>query len=1065
MASINLLTQLYNDFIIVLQQTVIKYTVLADKYETLEMKKAADAYIVASLMEDKFETYYRYDKTIIAELMGLNIETQRSEIDKYYYDNTLIPYNMRESFLLAQRKKIIDEYVEKNNYYRMLNGLPDIEDTEDDFIYVDDETATTYSISRGTPIHLLPPNEVSTLKNSGKLDEIIAAHPDKSYLKFIGNNRINIIEARRAKNFAVLKIPSSVTDAMWDQFALMYEQCREYFMSCIYIPEYRQTIDYYDNFIALCIMVMTIQQVIARVIKNTIDRDFFDEYCVRVLFSVYGVPYYGQMDASTRRQVIQDLNILVQNKGTNKVLYDIASILGYDRMKIYKYYLVRSRRFGSDGVPITSYKTDENGDQVLDYQAMYDVYFQRVGIGDMDTYMSILDLSNRVSYAEVTGADPFWIEDADLLKELYESEYNFVETKYLGLNISYRLTQVLFDNAYIMRMIFDKKNEIPGIMLDLPKVSSTSQISLFDTIVLLCAFLCKQNHLKGEILTLPSKILHVLGFNFNVDFEKIRQDILANPYIDDALAEYLTQSTTYTAEGINSLYKNMMDLFHGLVDRMVECEDIEAYEAYKKLYYTIYYTDENQTVFKIGTDEDGNPIYAETFLQYLEAMTPDLYTLVTETPEAEIPMYVSHICSKVSSLIPEVHYFGATINTSEEIEKMLVGLIRFFKSYTTDMIGLNTVYILELKPELIIKLIDRILIHANLRTDDELHLSYADYIELHNTIIANNRLRLHDMIQKIVAAYQIFESLIIHDELHYLHANYLVWDDLILTDKIQQIIVNIDLDEYIRYGGLLDEIHHIYCNILLLDILRITDKLHELNANLLAIDENSFYDIINSIQMSFGIKDYIAGRKGGFLRDRVNDLFMTYLLSTKLNFSDRLKFINEVFSMYDQSFKPRDWVHIINTLEIETGFALTDEIKYIGLLLVCLDRFAFSSAIKYIAEDIEMNDTSLKYQDWVHIIMRNTLKTGFVFSGDIVKYIKAILVAPTTLPLTDQIKSIKKFREYDEENGTFFDIANIVGTNMCKNPCIIDDKFVPHSLVDQEDHVPFHDACTISYSE
>lgn len=98
MAEVNLLTQLYNDFITVLQQAVIKYNILAEKYETLETKRDADAYVNACLMKDKFNTYLRYDRDIIADVFNLDMTYQYDIVDEYYNDNSKIPYNLRDTF-------------------------------------------------------------------------------------------------------------------------------------------------------------------------------------------------------------------------------------------------------------------------------------------------------------------------------------------------------------------------------------------------------------------------------------------------------------------------------------------------------------------------------------------------------------------------------------------------------------------------------------------------------------------------------------------------------------------------------------------------------------------------------------------------------------------------------------------------------------------------------------------------------------------------------------------------------------------------------------------------------
>ena len=44
---VNPITQLYNDFITILDKSVIKYKNEAEKFETVETKKSADGYIMA----------------------------------------------------------------------------------------------------------------------------------------------------------------------------------------------------------------------------------------------------------------------------------------------------------------------------------------------------------------------------------------------------------------------------------------------------------------------------------------------------------------------------------------------------------------------------------------------------------------------------------------------------------------------------------------------------------------------------------------------------------------------------------------------------------------------------------------------------------------------------------------------------------------------------------------------------------------------------------------------------------------------------------------------------------
>ncbi len=958
MAEVNLLTQLYNDFIIVLEQAVIKYNILAEKYETLETKRDADAYVNASLMKDKFNTYLRYDKDIIADILGLDMTYQYDIVEEYYNDNSLIPYKLRDEFLKRQRKKIVDNYIEKNNYYRMLNGQPDFEDTMSNFVFVEREVADKYGINSDTPIHLLSEVKISLLQTLGYIDQLIEKYPDKKYLRFLGNRKIDIVTARTAKNFAVLRIPYDVSATMWDRFALTYEQCREYFMTCIYITEYRNTIDYYDNFIALCIMVMTIQQVIARVIKDTIERNFFDDYCVRTLFSVYGVPYYTYMDSGIKRQIVQDLNILVLNKGTNKVLYDIASILGYDRLKIYKYYLMKVQKFDINGVPVKYYKDEtdpETGERILDYEKMYEVYFQKVELKDLDTYKSLLDVTNHRTYEEVTSGDPFWIEDDDLYKEVYESEYNFVETKYLGVSISYKLSKILFENVYLMKMIFEKKDEIPGILLSLPKVSPFAEVSLFDAIVALCAMTCKQNHLKGEILTRPSAIMHVIGFNFEKDFETIRKDIEANPYLDNSLTKFFKDSSTYTADGINNLYKNIVSLYDTIVDKMATTQNIEVYDAYRKFYESLYYTDENRKMFQIGVDSDNNPIYANTFMEYLQVMNPELFELIDNTDSDKFYEYVNHICQKIMAIIPDLKYLGVMSGRSETMEKMLVDLIRFFKSYTTDMLGLNILYIFDMKPELLLRLIDQVHIHKTIQPQDELLLSHADHLTFTSKVQYDEYLKLWDKIKDIFVWIRIFDSIHFNDSVHFIHDNIYGHDtSLKLYDLVDKILSQIVTED--RFA--LQDVARWYIELVPKDTITFWEYITSIIETVIMNSAFTTFDVVSMMYIQTQLKD----------KNMMYDVCKTYIT---LHAEEKLSF--------------KEFVRMTTAMSIKCQIPFTD--------------------VLLIIEKLHLYDKSMNLKDtvrWKTVFHRN----------DALKFTETILSSKASLELKDNSSAFFDFMDF-----------------------------------------------------
>ena len=909
------LKQLYTDFMVVIKQCVIKYKTEADKYETLETKKASDAYIKAYRGEDVFETYYRYDKQIIAEIMHL---TDEDKIEFYHLNRNEIPYNYRGILLKKQRALIISEYEEMNNYYRCLNGLPNYEESDIDFFYVDEPIARALGISYEIPIHQLPEHHIATLQSIGYINKLITSYPNKKYLNYLTTtNKIDIVTARTARNFGVIRIPTGISNVLKDSFSTIYDQCREYFMSCIYIPEYKNIIDYYDNFIAMCIMIMTMYQVITRTLKESINRNFYDEYCVRILFETYKVPYNPYMDSSTRSQLIQNLNLLIQSKGTNKVVCDIASILGYDRIKIYKYYLMKSQKFDVNGFPIESFTVNENtGEKTYDYQSMFDVYFKKVAIDDLDVYKALADSSNNINYQEIVENDPYWVEDGKLQKELYESEYNYVESKYMGVSISYRLSRILFENVYLLKMIFEKKDEIPSILLDLPKISEYNRISLFDAIVTLCAMTCKQNNLKGEIMMRPSGILHVMGFNFLNDFDTIREEILSDPYLDDELLDFFTNSTAYSADRINALYSNYLDLHHTLLEKMTTTQDVRAYQAYKKLYNTVFYTKENQNMFNIGTITE--PRYASTFLEYLQYTNTEIYDFIQNTDKETMYVYINHIAQKMTTVINDLKYIGAMSNLSSTMETMLVDLIRFFKSYTTDMLGFDTIYIFDMKPDTLLRFIEHITIHGKLVVKDDFNISYSDSLNFTSTVKYKSMIGFIDKVRYITAGYWIYDNIKFFDEIHKIIDTIHFPDTLTMYDMINNIYQRIEADSQLILKELID----IHSSSYMKENISFQD-FFDYTMSIMKKYNFSLYDIV-------GLYDGIIHKESSFIKcEGVHEIHTSSVQIDKNVYVDLCEFMKTIFN--DDIFPLMDVLQSETNQTVSSTCKLTDtyEITYI----------------------------------------------------------------------------------------------------------------------------------------
>lgn len=800
----NPLENLYDDFVRIVNQTVIKYNTIAESYETFDSKAAADQYQAALEGTDTFFSYNNYTLDDVKEA-GLDYSQLLVEQIKMG-DISDISHQFREPLLKVRRQRVLDEFEEENNYYRMLNGYPPIEYSENLYHYLGESTAKRFNIDPDIPIHeiqdyynRIQPGHgdylIKSLEGIGIIDSLIEQNPQDTYLPFIGSKRIDLIEARTAKNFEILYMnQGALKTIVYDEFKTIYEECRQYFMTVIYQVEHRKVITYYDNFIAMCIMLMAIWHLVMRAMPLGINREFFRDQGIRMLYEAYGVPYDMSIDEIQQKQIAQSLNLLIQWKATNKVLFDIVDLLGFHRINIYKYYLVKERKFDIYGVPIVATKerfNDATGEveTLPDYDAMYDLYFNKVDLEEDNFIESFYSNTNREDYDRITSEDPFWWEDTKLYKELWENDYNFVESKYISLGLNYSMTEMMYECIMVLKMIMEFREEMASIVFTLPKIAPDLQVTMFDAVILLCCLTCKKHHLTGEIIAIPTQVLNVLeymhdvdnqdyvvdafGFDFdllrpgNEEGEKVLKDVMDVLNEDDSkkFLDYLSilsingnATNEEKVRAFNQMFKNLRGLSDWISYKLSETHSRQEYDALRQFYRTAYYAKEMREIFTINSEEPELERTAFTYFEYLYYINPKLYssifkvdlerqyaeyleekgldgdeytledfqydvdygnvqldysTLNTENEEIRVDenllyYYIDHIIYKLSQYIEDIDMLYMRNDTETPLEKLLVRMIKFFKSFTVDFIGLEIILICDFKNENIMRMFDEV---------------------------------------------------------------------------------------------------------------------------------------------------------------------------------------------------------------------------------------------------------------------------------------------------------------------------------------------------------------------
>lgn len=896
---------------LLLSSVVIKRNKLADAKETLDMTKAAGMYLMVVEGMDDFTSYVNFDREVYVSAGVSDLL-----ISEYMGDKNKIPYGLRDAILKLERQYILSNYVEKNDYYRMLNGLPDYTDT--DFIYV---PTNEYEISTTIPIHQLDTTNMARLMNSGLLTTIIAANPTKTYLNYIGDYSITIYKSRKALNYELLYCTTTDPDNITADFKKFYTNAREYYLNAIYNTNLANTYTYYDNFIGFCIIIMSIQRLCASIFKQGITRDFYDTQLIRYLFDSYNIPYIDDMTMDQMKIMAKNLNIFLSMKSTTKVLFDLCSIFGFSNINIYKYLLVRDHVTDSvTGKPIFPTKTTANGDGTfstgLDYATMYNVYFQKVNVETTDLATALEDKTNKVDYASMVANDIYWVDDDNLREKIYTAKFNHIESKYISMDIMFKITAMMYEICHTFRMIIDNHSEFSKVTISVPKISSKQQ-DLFTLIIFLCATFCKRFGFTGEIPLKPASIAYVYGFNFGADLTKIITDIYSSKYIDSSVVKYLINFTVNSSKDVDRIYTNIKTLKDFIVEQMASTKDINVYRAYEALYKSVLVVQDKDTIYK---KTDGT--LAASYIDMLKDLSPELYTFLEDLDIADDKNTVAlmeSVLYKLEDLSISYKYLHTAVE-SNALFTVLIRLVKLFKSYTVDLTSAGILYLFDDRYFNMFKVLDGMhAINTKMYVSDKIKAIYLDMIStISVTIPEEDKMAILDKIKYLVKSYAK-EKIDMRDD-------YFITSNMHVKSKLMSqyaddfnFSVNIPEDEKLKlydkmtntvirsFGneliGLKDQVASVLSNT------DVTTRLMLNTSNLIEVEKETDSNISMNVKFSTEVvHDFVTSslivKCVGFIMDNI-------YTQTKLN---ALDFIHgEVNAPLEDKLTIRDSVSVIDT--------------------------------------------------------------------------------------------------------------------------------------------------------
>ena len=700
-----------------IQGLVLKDERRANENETLSSLKSSDMYKIIVEGKAKFE-YFDYGYDLLSQIPSFT----RDQVMYYAGKNDLIPEGLRPTLLELAKQKFLDNYQEKNNYYRMLNGLPDL-NVEGIYLDTDDVAKLNNEFFDSSKmIHEMTDDEINLLKATGVLDDVMEKHPSAEYLKHVGAAKIDPYTARHKPPFSILYMPTCESMEVYRKFYERIEINRSFILRTIYSEAYRFNSDYYDNFIMMMIIIQAFDDMIIMSPEYLVTRDLFDLRTIQFFFEASGVKYYKEIPLKYQKRLVKNLNRLIKYSSCEKNFVDISSLFGFDNIEIFKYYLLRQPIKDENG----NYKHDtkidpETGLDVDDTEANYELKFVRVPIdGLIDEY--IRDDLYHVSYDSVTDKDPYWtgVYDKQYVKqEILDHEFNLRITKYMSVDTLYSLSDMSFDIVYFINMILYGGKDMSSITVPLPELVSNMEFELTDLFITLYALSYIYNGVEDTIIYDPVNVLDIKGFNFATDWDKLSNYIHDKGYTAEDLGIdkfTIPENGFLSYTQLMEVYLNNKNIYEHLVNEMKNAESKDIYDIYRYLYDSLMVTKLNYKYFKRA----GNGKLPNTYTDYIKNRSNFLYNTLmdckTISKEGDRQTEISRIINIIVDNIyiyldsDEFRYIfnGIPTVSLDYVKQYMFLMLDFFKSYKVDLINTNDIFFFDDSFENKLFMLDRV---------------------------------------------------------------------------------------------------------------------------------------------------------------------------------------------------------------------------------------------------------------------------------------------------------------------------------------------------------------------
>ena len=781
-------------------QQILKGIILKDEEralnsETLKSIKEFDMY-EAIINGNCYFNMFNYTYDIFLKVPGLSMETAL----RYATNQLEIPDSIKPTLMKLAKDKWMQNYEESNNYYRMLWGRPDYgeEDiflSEDEIKYLPDYFDTTKRI------HEYTDNEVEILYNTGVIDMLLAKYPERKYLNYLGERSIKPYEARKCAKFGLLYIPSIDSVEILNKFKERFEINRVYILKTVYSEAYHYKSDYYDRFMMLMIILETFNDMIVYSPEYIIDREVFDMRTIQYLFEASGVDFFEDIPLKYQKRLIKNLNRLIKYKSSDKCLVDIISLFGFENMKLFEYYLLKTPILNEDGTYRKNTTEDpKTGKEIIDLERSYKLQFVKVPINEQpDEYLD--NPMNLIPYDDITYGDPYWagVYTKEYVKhQILEREFTLRDSKYMSIDTLYYLTEMQFQMVYFINMLLYSDIDMDDLRVEVPEISMADTIPLVDLMISLYALMYMYNDTVDSIIYNPIQAAAIYGFNFETDLSELASYVVNEGFTLEQVGLDMFKNPKptgiHTWEKLFETYNDNKSVYEFLIHQMNNANNKHEYDIYKKVFQSLFVTKLNFNYFK--KEKVGGKI-PDTYTKFLSNKGSVLFKVIDDCSSivkdsdrrAEISRIINFIVDDIHCYIDKdefayIFQFLPTVS-ADYIRQYLYHILNFFKSYKVDFVSSKTIYKFDSKLENKVNIIDDIIFKYIYNWSD--HVDIKDHFKLLTHLNPSSKAGISDE--------KVFMS-IIHWILKHYDDTVMLNEKCILTDKY-------NLKEY---AGIIDDI-------------------------------------------------------------------------------------------------------------------------------------------------------------------------------------------------------------------------------------------------------------------